>query len=96
MTKTHKITLYTKPGCHLCEDAKAALDSLRSEFEVNLEEVNINENPALFEKYQYLIPVMLVDEKIVLEVRIDARKLRRALQGGYGPTYRIIPKKSDS
>jgi len=92
MLKTHKVTLYTKPGCHLCEDAKAALDSLRGEFEVSLEEVNINEDPALFEKYQYLIPVMVVNERTVLEVRIDARKLRRALQVGYGPTYRIIPK----
>jgi glutaredoxin len=88
--KSHQITLYSKPGCHLCEDAKEALFSLKDEYEVSLQEVNINDDPAIFEQYKYTIPVMVIDEKIVLEARIDARKLRRAFAEGYGPTYRII------
>ena len=85
MNKPHNIMLYSKPGCHLCEDAKAALLSLGQEFEVRLEEIDITGDPALFELYQYTIPVMLIDQKIKLEARITAHKLRLALSEGYGP-----------
>ncbi len=81
----HTITLYSKEGCHLCEDAKAALVSLGDEFNVILEEVDITLDPTLFQQYQYTIPVMIVDQNIKLELRIDAHKLRRALAEGYGP-----------
>jgi len=85
MNKPHNIMLYSKPGCHLCEDAKAALLSLGQEFEVRLEEIDITGDPALFELYQYTIPVMLINQKIKLEARITAHKLRLALSEGYGP-----------
>ena len=81
----HTVTLYTKEGCHLCEKAKAALALLQGEFEVVLTEVDITTDPKLFEKYQYTIPVMVVDEQIELVSRIDTLKLRRALAEGYGP-----------
>ena len=81
----HTITLYSKEGCHLCENAKAALLSLEDEFEVTLSEVDITTDPQLFEKYKYTIPVMIVDETIELDSRIDAHKLRRALGESYGP-----------
>jgi glutaredoxin len=81
----HTITLYSKEGCHLCEDAREALFSLEDEFEVTLEEVDITTDSALFEKYKWTIPVMIVDNRIVLESRIDARKIYRALAEGYGP-----------
>ena len=83
--KKHSVTLYSKDGCHLCEHAKEALLSLGKEFEVTLEEVDITTDPALFELYKYTIPVMIVDQRIKLEARIDAQKLRRALGEGYGP-----------
>lgn len=81
----HTIVLYSKPGCHLCEDAKALLPALEKEFEIALEEVNILDDPALFELYKYTIPVMIVDKHIKLEARIDMKKLRRALTEGFGP-----------
>ncbi len=81
----HNVTLYSKPGCHLCEDAKAALMTLEPEVAVRLREVDITTDAALFELYKYTIPVMIVDEQIILESRIDAKKLRRALLEGYGP-----------
>ena len=83
--KNHSVTLYSKDGCHLCEHAKEALLSLGNEFDVTLEEVDITSDPALFELYKYTIPVMIIDQKIKLEARIDAQKLRRALGEGYGP-----------
>ena len=81
----HKITLYSKEGCHLCENAKEALFELADDFEIELEEVDITTDSALFEKYKYTIPVMVIDYSIVLEARIDTRKIYRALAEGYGP-----------
>lgn len=81
----HTITLYSKEGCHLCENAKEALFELEDEFAVTLEEVDITTDSALFEKYKWTIPVMIVDGRVVLEGRIDARKIYRALAEGYGP-----------
>jgi glutaredoxin len=81
----HRITLYSKEGCHLCENAKEALFELEDDFEIELKEVDITTRSELFEKYKYTIPVMVVDDAIVLESRIDARKIYRALAEGYGP-----------
>lgn len=50
-----------------------------------LDEVDITKDPEAYELYKYTIPVMVVDQKIKLEARIDAQKLRRALGEGYGP-----------
>ncbi|NWJ45115.1 MAG: glutaredoxin family protein [Chloroflexi bacterium] len=94
MKNSHKIVLYSKPGCHLCEDAKEALNSLSGEFDFILEEFDINEDSTLYERYKYTIPVMVVDGKIELEARINASKIRRAFNDGYGPTYRILKTKA--
>ncbi len=83
--KYHTVTLYSKEGCHLCEQAKEALFALGDEFDVVLDEIDITTDPALFELYRYTIPVMIVDEQVKLEARIDEYKLRRALVEGYGP-----------
>jgi glutaredoxin len=85
MATKHKVVIYSKEGCHLCEHAKAALVTLSPEFEFSLEEVDITTDTVLFDKYQYTIPVMHIDDTIVLESRIDAKKIRRAFAEGYGP-----------
>jgi glutaredoxin len=85
MQEKHSIILYSKPGCHLCEDAKAALATLAPYFVFSLEERDITQDALAFEKYRYTIPVMQIDGKIQLEARIDANKLQRALGEGYGP-----------
>ena len=90
MSKMHHITLYNKPGCHLCEVAKAALHALDEQFQVELEEINILNEPGSFERYKYSIPVMVIDGKTVIETHIDERKLRRALAEGYGPVYKPV------
>lgn len=85
MTNKHSVKLYSKPGCHLCENAKAALESLSNKFEYSLQEFDITQDPPIFEKYRYLIPVMIIDDAIELDGRIDSQKLYRALAEGYGP-----------
>ncbi len=74
-----KIVLYTKVGCHLCDDARALLDELATEVEFELREVDILGDPALYERYRYRIPVAEVDGREAVEGRFDLADLRAAI-----------------
>src|SRR5215470_6312155 len=54
------VTLYSRPGCHLCEEAKAAIAPLLREFGASLREVNIDEYSDLKESYGFDIPVIFI------------------------------------
>jgi glutaredoxin len=81
-----QLTLISKPGCHLCDEAREAIDGVLFEFrqanaaaQVNLEELNILEDEALALKYSEEIPVLLIDGKMHNYWRIDEERLMRAL-----------------
>jgi glutaredoxin len=74
------ITLYSKPGCHLCEDVRTLLDELAPERGFVVEEVNIANDPALFEQYRYEIPVLLMDGHEIARGKIDERALVTVLE----------------
>ena len=79
----HNITLYMKDGCHLCAEAMALLDRFDSQGSygrLNISEVEITADPALFERYQYVIPVIEIDDRAHLEAPIRAADLRAALE----------------
>jgi glutaredoxin len=73
------VTLYSKPGCHLCEDVRALLDELAPERGFDVHEVDIRSDPALFERYRYEIPVVLRDGVEVARGRIEEKQLIAAL-----------------
>jgi hypothetical protein len=79
------LTLVGKPGCHLCDDARdvvtgvlGGLDPARAG-EVTLEERSILDDRALADRYAEEIPVLLIDGRVHNYWRIDADRLRRAL-----------------
>ena len=74
-----RLTLYGKPGCHLCDDARAAVAEVREELDLEVEEVDVSLDPALFREYGERIPVLDVDGSEVLELGFDAPALRSAL-----------------
>lgn len=77
------VTLYTKPGCHLCDDVRQLLDELAPERGFVVEEIDIERDAALFAQYRYEIPVVLVDGVEVARGRVDERALiARLTQGG--------------
>jgi glutaredoxin len=80
MTTICKVTIYTRPGCHLCEEAKAAINSSGSEVEFILEEVNIDADPLLRERYGYDIPVIFIDGTKVFKHRVDPQEFKRKLR----------------
>jgi len=74
------ITLYSRPGCHLCEDMKAVVArAIAGRSDVRVTEVDISTNHALEARYGTEIPVLLVDGRKVAKYRIDERALARIL-----------------
>jgi len=69
------VVLYTRVGCHLCDQAKALL--LRHGLEP--QEVDIDHNAGLREKFDHCVPVVEIDGKIRFRGRIDEVLLRRLL-----------------
>jgi glutaredoxin len=74
------VTLYSRPGCHLCDDMKAVVArAIAGRVDVALEEVDISSDPALEARYGLKIPVLLVDGRKVAKYRVDEGVVRRAL-----------------
>jgi glutaredoxin len=71
-----RVTLYTKAGCHLCDEARDHLDDLAGDLEFDLTEIDIRSDDALFERYRYRIPVIVVDGVERLEGRITLADVR--------------------
>jgi glutaredoxin len=66
------VTLYSKAGCHLCDEARAHLEELAAAHEMEIDEIDIRRDDALFERYRYRIPVIVVNGVERLEGRIEA------------------------
>ena len=52
-----RVTLYSRPGCHLCDDARAVVEAVCAELGERFEEVSIDDDPALRERFGEEIPV---------------------------------------
>jgi glutaredoxin len=76
------LTLYSRPGCHLCDEMKTLLHRAAVEYTFELREVNITGDPALEQRYGAEIPVLEIDGRKVAKYRIDEETLRRAILGG--------------
>ena len=74
------MTLYTRPGCHLCEEAKAVIAPLLRGSGATLREVNVDENPALKERYAWDVPVIFIGARKAAKHRVNAEQFRRQLR----------------
>jgi len=71
-----RITLYGRPGCHLCDDARAILDRVGEPYD----EVNIEDDDDLHRRYLERIPVVAVDGDELFDFFVDEGALRARLQ----------------
>jgi glutaredoxin len=76
----HHVVLYSKPGCHLCEDALALLNDLKGEHRMRIEEINIESETTLLAKYLEKIPVLVIDGRVTLAAPIRKRQVLAALE----------------
>jgi glutaredoxin len=74
-----RVTLYTKPGCHLCENALREIEAVRREIPFELELRNILDDDEDFAKYELDIPVITLDGREIARHRVTSQQLREAL-----------------
>jgi glutaredoxin len=77
------LTIYSKPGCHLCDDMKAVVDRVvqGSAQPITVEEIDISRDRALAERYSLEIPVLMLDGRKIAKFRVTEGELTRALEG---------------
>lgn len=75
-----EVTLYTRPSCHLCEEAKAAITPLLRESGASLREVNIDDDLVLRERYGWDVPVIFLGARKVAKHRVNLEQFRRQLR----------------
>jgi len=78
---TARVTLVTRPGCHLCEVAREVVARVCDDLGETWEELDMDADPALAARYAEEIPVTLVDGRQHDFWRVDETRLRRALGG---------------
>ena len=74
-----RITLYSRPGCHLCDDARAVIARVCTDLGEEYVEVSIDDDPELRRRFGEEIPVTFVDGRQHDFWRVDPERLRAAL-----------------
>jgi glutaredoxin len=75
-----EVTLYSRPGCHLCEEAKTAIAPLLREFGATLREVNIDGDALLTGRYGSDIPVLFLGARKVAKHRVNLEQFGKQLR----------------
>jgi hypothetical protein len=78
------LTIYSRPGCHLCDVMKETVARVSRGMDVAVKEIDISGDPALEAQYGVEIPVLLVDGKKVAKYRIGEEELTRVLRARAG------------
>ena len=74
-----QVTLYGKPGCCLCDEARAEIEAVRAGRELELEEVDVSVDPRLWSRFGERIPVLEIDGEEAFELHVDRSELERRL-----------------
>ncbi len=75
------VVLYSRPGCHLCDEARAVLEAERARTPFDLEEVDIETDDELVKEYGIRIPVVVIDGVERFEIAVDPASSRGIVAG---------------
>jgi glutaredoxin len=80
------ISIYTRPGCHLCDEMKAAINrvSQSRSVPVVIEEIDISSDAELERRYGQEIPVLLIEGRKAAKYRVSEEELTRILSARAG------------
>jgi glutaredoxin len=73
------VELFTRAGCHLCDDAKAVIDRVRGDMAFDLAVIDVDGDPELVERYGMEVPVIVVEGRKHAKYRLDEAAFRRRL-----------------
>lgn len=75
------LTLYSRPGCHLCDEMKATVDRVARSVASSVEVIDISTDPEIEARYGLEIPVLLVNGTKAAKYRVTEEELTRILKG---------------
>lgn len=76
-----RVTFYSRPGCHLCDEARLLVEQVCADLGESYAEVSVESDPELERRFGHEVPVTFVDGKQHDFWRVDAARLRAALGG---------------
>jgi len=74
------VTLYTRAGCHLCEEAKRAIEAARGRADFDYQEVDIDGDRELRRRYNDEVPVIAINGVKAFKYRVEAKELLKKLE----------------
>ena len=74
-----RVIIYSRPGCHLCEEAKQVIENAQCDNKYTLEEIDIESDEALLRRYRYDIPVVTINGEEAFRHKVMAEEFRRRL-----------------
>ncbi|MGA2198006.1 MAG: glutaredoxin family protein [Bryobacteraceae bacterium] len=74
------VTLYTRAGCHLCEEAKRAIEAARGRADFDYQEVDIDGDRELRRRYNDQVPVIAINGVKAFKSRVEAKELLKKLE----------------
>ena len=75
------VTLYSRPGCHLCDEMKAVVERVALAIPLTIDVIDVSTDPQLEARYGVDIPVLLIAGKKAAKHRVSEEELRRILKG---------------
>ena len=78
---TARVTRYSRPACHLCDEARRVIEKVCAELATSYDEIDIDSDPELLRRFGEEIPVTFVDGRQHDFWRVDESRLRAALAG---------------
>lgn len=84
MTDRIEVTFYTRTGCHLCDEAATELGKLGEQFPIDVRSVDIDDDSAMRERYNDIVPAIDVGGALVSSAPLDWAAIRGAIQAAAG------------
>ena len=82
-----RLTIYSKPGCHLCDDMKSLVHRVvtqRADHTISIDEIDISTDLGLLDRYGLEVPVLMIDGTKVAKYRVSEEALRGMLDARQG------------
>ena len=86
MPESIRIEIYSRPGCHLCDDAKAAIEPFVRRYSIDLTVTDVDSDAALREAYGFDIPIVMINGKEAFRHRVESGTLERKLKELWNPS----------
>jgi glutaredoxin len=80
MPEPIRIDIYSRPGCHLCDEARAIVEPFRKDYAMVLRTINVESSAELENRYGLDIPVVLINGEEAFRHRVDRAELERKLK----------------